>query len=171
MKFEILKPMIDNLQGDLAEVGVYQGKSAKRLAIAFPDRAIHLFDTFSGMPKNDPSIDGHKEGDFADTSLSVVQEYLRDFKNIFYYPGIFPKSALSLPDWHFAFVNIDVDLCQSTKDCLAFFWPRLVEGGVLFVQDDYGARNCKGVKVAVDRFTLANGLKLKTKGHTAWIIK
>ncbi len=169
--FKKFKPIVDNLKGDIAEVGVFQGRSAKNLASTFPNKAIHLFDTFCGMPQPDPSIDSHKKGDFAGTSLSTVQVYLKDFKNINYWPGFFPTTALLLTHLKFAFVNIDVDLYRSTKDCLDFFWPRLVKGGIFFVQDDYPALRCKGVPKAVNEFRLDKALDLKRNGDEAWLIK
>lgn len=169
--FKKFKPIVDKLNGDIAEVGVYQGSSALGLAQTFPKKKIHLFDTFSGMPPGDPNIDTHKEGDFSDTSLGRVKEKLEEYKNIYYWPGIFPVSATSLLYTKFAFVNIDVDLYRSTKDCLTFFWPRLVKKGIIFFQDDYGFCKCRGVTEAVREFILNEGLQLRRNGSEAWIIK
>ena len=37
--------------GDIAEVGVYKGGSAKMICSAKGDKHLHLFDTFEGLPK------------------------------------------------------------------------------------------------------------------------
>jgi hypothetical protein len=43
------------LPGEVAEVGVYKGGSAYLMAAIFdPDKPIHLFDIFAGMPPVDP---------------------------------------------------------------------------------------------------------------------
>jgi len=61
---------VTNLPGDVAEVGVYKGGTARLLAKTFErtGKTVHLFDTFSGMPPSDANKDLHKEGDFSDTS-------------------------------------------------------------------------------------------------------
>lgn len=163
--------ILEKAKGAIAEVSVYKGESALLLAKAFPDRIIYLFDTFSGMPESDPSIDYHKKGDFADTSLSAVMTKLKDFKNVIYYPGIFPESAKTVENIKFAFVNVDVDIYKSTKDCLEFFYPRLAEGGGIFIQDDYNFPNCKGATKAVDEFLQSQNLKLRKIKNSVWIGK
>ena len=49
----------------------------------------------------------------------------------------------------FSFVHLDVDLYQSTKDGLAWFYPRLNRGGIL-ISHDYS--NADGVRKAFDEF-------------------
>lgn len=169
--FKKFKTAIDNLKGDIAEVGVYQGSTALQLAQTFPDKTIHLFDTFCGMPQSDPSIDGHKEGDFANTSLERVKEKLKGYENIIYHPGIFPEAAAILSYRQFAFVNVDADLYVSTANSLLYFWPRIVAGGVIHIQDDYGAPRCLGATKAVDEFVRVNSLQLKKEGAAVWIVK
>ena len=51
----------------------------------------------------------------------------------------------------FAFVHIDVDLYEPTKDSLEFFYPLLSPGGVLLC-DDYGSTRCPGALKACDEF-------------------
>jgi len=139
------------LPGAMAEVGVYRGGTARLLARACPQKALHLFDTFSGMPQADPSLDRHHQGDFADTSLAEVKEYLADCPRLHFHPGLFPASAASLPPQPYALVYLDVDLYHSTKDGLEYFYPMLVKGGAI-VCDDYEWKGCPGVKKALDEF-------------------
>jgi hypothetical protein len=54
-------------------------------------------------------------------------------------------------DITFSFVHLDVDLYQPTHDSLAFFYPRMVTGGII-VCDDYGFDSCPGAKKALDDF-------------------
>ncbi len=147
-----------HLIGDFAECGVWRGGTAMLLADVMaeeehaPDRQLHLFDTFEGMPKSaelDPS--GHSEGDFA-TSLESVKSRLSPFANVAFHRGEIPTRFDSVADRTFAFVHADVDLYSSTRDCLTFFYPRIVPGGIL-VSDDYGFRLYeKSARVAVDEF-------------------
>ncbi|MFH1836094.1 MAG: TylF/MycF/NovP-related O-methyltransferase, partial [Methanobacteriota archaeon] len=47
------------IEGDVAEVGVYKGGSAKLICEARADKAVHLFDTFEGIPNVSESDDKH----------------------------------------------------------------------------------------------------------------
>ncbi|OGO04732.1 MAG: hypothetical protein A2Y91_07280 [Chloroflexi bacterium RBG_13_54_8] len=148
-----------HLAGDFAECGVYRGGSAFLIASTLAERdvnnrrQVHLFDTFQGMPStanDDPS--GIKEGRFGDTSLSAVKDYLRDFPFVTFHQGYIPATLAPVKDRQFAFVHIDVDLYLTTRDCLEFFYPRMVSGGVI-VFDDYGwAIFRDSEKRAVDEF-------------------
>ena len=42
-----------DLDGEMAEVGVYQGVSARLISLASGSRPLHLFDTFAGLPEPD----------------------------------------------------------------------------------------------------------------------
>jgi hypothetical protein len=140
------------LPGDLAEVGVYKGGSAKMICEVKGEKKLHLFDTFQGMPETDASIDVHKKGDFSDTSLESVRSYLAGCRNVEFHKGVFPETASNLPpETRFCFVNLDVDLYRSTLDGLRFFYPRMSRGGII-ISHDYRSISCPGVKKAFDEF-------------------
>jgi O-methyltransferase len=147
-----------SLQADFAECGVYRGGTAYLLAAMLretghPDTPLHLFDTFSGMPDTAvPKRDWHKPGDLADTSAKEVGEFLSSYANVTLHPGFIPRTFEQVRDRRFAFAHVDVDLYPSTYDCCAFFYERLVPGGIL-VCDDYGfAHFERAAKKAVDTF-------------------
>ena len=139
------------IAGDIAELGVYRGGTARMLASACPGKRLMLFDTFAGLPAADPTVDGHQGGDFSETSLPQVQAFLSDCPNVEWFPGFFPDSAAGNEARRFSLVYVDGDLYQSTKDALAWFYPRLVTGGVM-VFDDYGSPRCEGVQRAIAEF-------------------
>ena len=143
------------IDGDIAEVGVYKGGSAKVIAEFKGDKKLHLFDTFEGMPEVDASIDKHKKGDFWDTSLDSVKSYLSNYKEIYFYKGYFPASlaGTNCHALNFSFVNLDVDIYESTKSSLEFFYGRVNRGGVI-LSHDYRSISCPGVKKAFDEFFL-----------------
>lgn len=138
------------ISGEFAEVGVYKGGTAKLIARLAPAKEVHLFDTFSGMPDTN-QYDFHKKGDFDDTSLQGVHNFLQDCRNTSLYAGFFPATAGPIMAKRFAFVHIDVDIYQSVKDCCEFFYDRMTTGGIMLF-DDYGFISCKGAKLAVDEF-------------------
>jgi O-methyltransferase len=139
------------VRGDVAEVGVYKGGTARLLARTLGGKKIHLLDTFAGMPPTDPDRDLHREGDFADTSLAAVVRYLRGGGDVAFHPGFFPRSAEGLSAKSFCLVHVDVDIYRSVLDCCDFFYPRMEPGGIMLF-DDYGFLTCPGAKVAVDEF-------------------
>ena len=47
----------ENIPGAAAEFGVFRGDFAACINAAFPDRTIHLFDTFAGFPEEDVKIE------------------------------------------------------------------------------------------------------------------
>jgi len=140
-------------KGDIAEVGVFKGGTARLLAecVERQDKNIHLFDTFEGIPHSNPKLDIVRQGDFKDTSLESVKSLLSGFKNIHFHQGCFPESAKSSEGLRFSLAHIDVDIYKSVIDCCVFFYPRMEKGGIM-VFDDYGHVCCPGAKTAVDEF-------------------
>ena len=146
---------VASLRGDIAEVGVYKGGTAKLLAKSFESKGkiVHLFDTFTGMPESDTARDFHMAGDFGDTSLEKVRNFLSDCINVRFYQGFFPETSKPVENTTFCIVHVDADIYQSISDCCRFFYPRLERGGIM-VFDDYGFISCPGAKIAVDEFFL-----------------
>lgn len=137
-------------EGDFAEVGVFKGGSSYMLATVAPNRTIHSFDTFEGMPETDPTHDWHKKGDFMVDSFAILS-FLAQKENIQAHKGFFPDTAEPVLNTKFSLAHIDVDIYKSIKDCLEFFYPRMVPGGFI-ISDDYGAITCPGAKEAWDAF-------------------
>lgn len=139
----------EHVAGDLAEVGVYQGGSAKLICEANGNRPLHLFDTFAGIPKVE-EIDTplFYEGQFT-APFEDVKDYLKDYSDVHFYRGLFPNTALAVEHKQFSFVHFDVDTRESTTSCLRFFYPRMARGGII-ISHDY--INAAGVKEAFDEF-------------------
>ena len=140
-----------NLQGDIAEVGVYKGGTARLICEIKGDKNLYLFDTFEGLPETHDNDLFVQKGWLHDTSLESVKNYLSDFKNIHFLKGIFPETAEPISDKKFSFIHLDTNLYQSTLDALEFFWPRMVIGGRI-VSHDYNASSMPGVKKAFMEF-------------------
>lgn len=142
-----------SLAGDIAEVGVYRGGTARILTETSRPfaKSVHLFDTFEGMPAVDRAKDIHREGDFSDTSVDSVKKQLGKLDNYVIHQGIFPATADAVETERFSLVHIDVDIYKSVLDCCEFFYPRVTGAGLL-VFDDYGSESCPGAKLAVDEF-------------------
>jgi hypothetical protein len=123
------------LDGVMAEVGVYQGCSARLISEASGGRPLHLFDTFEGLPAPGATETRHLRQNQYGAGLDQVKTYLDDRPNIHFHRGLFPGTAAELKDLRFSFVHLDVDLKSSTRACLDFFYPRLAAGGVIMTHD------------------------------------
>lgn len=135
------------IKGDAAEMGVYKGNTAAIIAKALPNKRLHLFDTFEGLPELSKKDREFKKGEYS-ASLSEVKKNLRKYKNIIYYPGIFPETGKKCKQKFFSFVHIDFDLYEGTKASLEFFYPRLSPGGIFLIHDYPQV----GIKKAIDEF-------------------
>ncbi|MBG0781434.1 MAG: class I SAM-dependent methyltransferase [Bacteroidales bacterium] len=129
-----------NLEGDIAELGVYQGATAQILHLMNPEKHLHLFDTFSGFPTADLEKEkgeaaSYTPQHFADTSLEKVKVKLGQSEKVVFYPGKFSEQCVKASKIRFCFVSIDVDLAQPTSEGLSFFYERLLPGGVIIVHD------------------------------------
>jgi O-methyltransferase len=165
------------LTGNVAELGVYKGKFAKYINQYFPDRKLYLFDTFRGFDKRDIEREKSKqfslaEQDFSDTSLEVVLGQMPFPNNCIPVKGFFPDSASRIEDV-FVFVSLDADLFEPIYQGLLFFYPRLREGGYIFVHD-FNNDAYKGAREAVERFCSEqkiNFLALPDLGGSAILMK
>lgn len=142
----------NNIKGSVAELGVYRGDFARIINEAFPDRKLFLFDTFEGFNKQDILVDRKKDysigsQDFSKTSIDIVLSKMKTPWNCIIKPGYFPDSAADVTDM-FAFVSIDADLFKPVYDGLRFFYPKLAQGGYIFVHD-YNNDEYKGANAAV----------------------
>lgn len=161
---------VKNLSGDIAEVGVYKGGSASVISKTLDNDRIFLFDTFEGMPATSKFDNHHKPNDFNDTSYEAVVNLFKENKNVYIYKGIFPKENSDVvKDCKFKFVHLDVDIYESYKECLDFFYDRVVSGGIM-VFDDYAAKSCLGAKQAVDEFIDKYNITLHKGGNKQYYI-
>jgi len=143
-----------NLTGSVAEVGVYRGDFAQYINLAFPDRKLILFDTFSGFEAEDLEHDirSHYSDPqktlFQDTSIEVVKEKLVFREQADFRVGIFPDSAKGLDEERYCFVSIDLDLYRPIRLALEYFFQKLVPGGYILLHD-YATEEFKGVRIAL----------------------
>jgi len=138
---------VKDLPAAAADVGAYRGACSLVMRRLAPEKELHLFDTWSGNPHEDP-LCHHRKGEWA-ADLAECKKVVGSDARTHYHVGVFPESVNGESSARFCFVVIDGDTYQTTKDAIAFFWPRLVEGGKLFI-DDYDWQPCAGVRKAVD---------------------
>lgn len=139
---------VRGVPGDMAELGVASGASAKMISARAPERTLHLFDTFEGLPSPSEKDSPRFKKMQYHCSLDEVMKYLKG-DNVVFHKGIFPDTAHATSDARFAFVHLDGDLYETTRAGLEWFYPRLNRGGMLICHDyDTSA----GVNQAFDEF-------------------
>jgi len=168
------------IPGDLVECGVWRGGSCMLMAAALlslgkSDRRILMFDTFEGHPPPDPERDidlwGNRayeewrsqthEGAVKGWGRAPLDEVMNNLHSTGY-PGAllrFVKGMVEDTAPHnvpqqLALLRLDTDWYASTRAALLHFYPRLVSGGVLIL-DDYG--HYRGQRQAVDEYFGATG--------------
>ena len=147
--------MLRNLQGNVAELGVFRGEFARHINAHFPTKKLYLFDTFEGFTESDlqhekQHVQNMGVGHLGDTHVELVLSQMPHVAQCVVRKGWFPDTARGLENECFCFVSLDTDLHDSTLAGLEFFYPRLVSGGVILI-DDYDS-GFDGVSRAVDAF-------------------
>lgn len=126
------------------------------------DRFLHVYDSFEGMPAQNP------EGDKGTSLVEIMREgsiacTVTDVLGNFQMRGVEPTPVIhkgwfedtlprSLPD-EIAFALLDGDFYDSIGISLAAVWPRMVSHGIVMI-DDYDFPAIPGCRRAVDEFVI-----------------
>lgn len=153
-----------NLEGSVAELGVYRGDFARKINECFSDRVLYLFDTFEGFWDKDlaQSKDGAMgatlgKRHFSNTSVELVLNKMPHKEQCIIKKGWFPQSSVECENERFCFVNLDADLYEPILAGLEFFYPKMVSGGVILIHE-YFSSGYVGVREAVSEFMRKNAL-------------
>ncbi len=158
---ELLK-LVAHIPGDTAECGVFEGASSEVILQASTSltRTHHLFPIrFQGLSAPGPQDGAHWTGGDLSASESTVRRNLQPYQRVMFHSGWIPQRFEEVSGRSFAFVHIDVDLHDPTRDSIAFFYPRLSAGG-LMVFDDYGFHSCPGARKAIDDYLFGRPEKI-----------
>lgn len=132
--------------GAIVEAGAFHGGSTAKFSLVarLANRNFEVFDSFEGMPQNTEaggkSIYG-REHHFPKSSHAVGLEEVRgnverygDPSRTHFHQGFFSDT---MPKFHesVAIACMNVDLAQSTRDCLHYLYPLTSPGGVIYSQD------------------------------------
>lgn len=141
----------NNVQGDYVECGVWRGgMSAAISEILGPDKKIHLFDSFEGLPAaaeidgsaainwqknvNDP---GYYNNCSAEVNYVENAMKLARHDNYSIYPGWFSETLPGFSKRPIGILRLDGDWYDSIMTSLVYLFPMVVDGG-LIILDDYG---------------------------------
>ncbi len=180
--YELFK-MVNELEGDIVECGVFKGASLLRFA-SFQDvfgkqkRKVIGFDIFGTFPETAFESDKSHRKDFIDDAgaESIGKEQLLEIcerkglkTEVLLVGGdvvqTVPAYVQEHPDQKIALLNLDTDIYEPAVTILEHLYPLIVPGGVL-ISDDY--RVFPGETKAIDDFfrgknvTIQNFPNLKT---------
>jgi O-methyltransferase len=160
---------IAKIPGDIAEVGVYKGGSAKIIAEAKSQKELFLFDTFEGIPHTGPHDQpGTYTGQHA-ADIKDVEILLQNYSGIHIHKGSFPFPCSDIAKRMLSFVHLDVNTYESTYKCLNFFYPKVTSGGVII---SHNYLNNRGVFKAInDFFQVKPEIVIELVGSFGMIIK
>jgi hypothetical protein len=123
------------LRGLILEFGVFKGGTIRYIANLLPDRKVHGFDSFEGLPSAWEGT-GHEQGAFhAGGRLPRVPS------NVTLHRGFFDAT---LPAWEqrypdpIAFIHVDCDIYASTKTIFDVLESRIAPGFVIVFDEYFG---------------------------------
>lgn len=153
-----------NMRGSVAEAGVYKGDYSKEINRVFPDRKLYLFDTFEGFPERDIEAEDKKSDVSAEylkqTSEDVVIKRMPHRENCIVKKGYFPETVGGIED-DFVYVSLDMDLYQPTLAGIEYFYPRMVDGGIIAIHD-YFSDAYPNVRQSLKDYENEHHITLKT---------
>jgi hypothetical protein len=147
------------LNGAVAEIGAYKGGNAQLLLSAMSlwkdNRRYYVLDSFEGFPDlsgHDPT--GMQDSYNYDYKRERIFNALAGYPLASVYPGFVPQTFSQIPDdSKFSLVFYDCDLYQPALDSYAFFWERLLPGGILVIHDNIATpKGWTGVRLATQEF-------------------
>lgn len=164
---EIIK---NSVPGNTAELGVFRGVFSRLIHAHLPQKTHYMYDSFQGFDEgylNEIMMDYSDErkktslewaDSFKDTSVDIVMQDMPSPQTCVIREGLFPGTLTNDDEKEvFAFVSLDVDLEEPTYQGLHFFFPRISEGGYMFIHD----YNAGGVQRAIRRYEVENGIVIK----------
>lgn len=149
-----------DIRGDFVECGVFFGGASMLIArtllsLGITDRELWLYDSFGGFVGEQAEDDITWYGDKIDLRLDDFESIVEANMESTGYPrthlvkGDIEKVAPDNTHGDIALLRLDTDTYHSTAAELEHFYPKLVTGGVLII-DDYG--HALGARRAVDEY-------------------
>lgn len=158
--------ILAKVKGSVAEAGVFRGTFSRLINAKFPNKTLYLFDTFESFDRTEfeTEVSAGRCSDtffqyFLDTDEEKVMARMPYPKKCVIRKGLFPATVRGLEKEKFAFVSLDMDFEKSILEGLRFFYPRINEGGAIFIHD-YNNRFLEGVRKAVETYETESGYRM-----------
>lgn len=153
------------LEGDFVECGVNRGfLSASVMRFvgfeSLSDRRFFLFDTYAGLVEE--QVTDHDTAAYRNVYSDCYQfvvESFRKYPNVVVVKGVVPEILSTVAIDKVAYLSIDMNCVFPEIAALEHFWPKLVKGAVV-VLDDYGFSGHEEQKREADRFAAAHSVRI-----------
>lgn len=161
--------VVKHLEGDFVECGVNRGWFSRAVMhyidFAHMKKTFYLLDTFSGFSdkyttdeeKELGRVPG-KEGGY-DECYESVKNTFKDFSNVRIVKGPIPDTLPAVNTEKVCYLSIDMNCVLPEIAAAEYFWPKLVKGGII-VLDDYGWKTHLKQKEAFDQFARQRGVEI-----------
>jgi O-methyltransferase len=172
-------------EGDYVECGVAAGAQIIAMATASPNKIIHAFDSFDGIPlpcNRDDQMPGIRyltkeeqkdlpnagEQELVSSGATVIplDGFIHNLmkcdinlSNITIHKGWFEETLPKTSIAKISILRLDGDLYNSTLVCLQYLFNNVIEGGIVII-DDYELEGCKN---ACDDYFKSIGYEPKYK--------
>lgn len=141
------------IEGAIVECGTWRGgMAAAMMELGGADWPYHFFDSFEGLPPAQP-IDGEAAVRYQqersspwyfDNCTASEEDFLATLartglpcSQVHVHRGFFEQTVPAADTGPIAVLRLDADWYESTRICLEHFFPRVVSGGLVLI-DDYG---------------------------------
>lgn len=132
--------LVFNVPGAVVELGCHEGKTSVFLQMIIdhfaPDRELHVYDSFQGMPVRGPADIFLDEGELTVTKEHVEEVFRQWGQKLPYIHAGWFKDTLpsSLPS-SIAFAYLDGDYYDSILTSLEYVCPRLSKNAIVLIHD------------------------------------
>lgn len=145
------------LEGDFVECGVNTAFLTKSVVeytnfSTLLDKTFYLFDTYNGLVESlvtEDDIAAHRN-EYTECYQFVIDTF-KDYKNVKVIKGIVPDSLNSENIEKVAYLSIDMNCVLPEIAALEFFWPKMVKGGIIIL-DDYDSPGHEAQQEGADKF-------------------
>jgi O-methyltransferase len=180
----ILAKKFFNSEGVFVECGVWKGGMAASISEYIKPKKAFLFDSFEGLPSAKP-IDGVEAKIWQDNT-SGPNYFDNCYADISYAYEAMGKTEMKyeiFKGWFnevfenlefndkISVLRLDADWYDSTMECLSFFYPKVMHGGIIIIDDYYAWDGCS--KAVHDYLSRNNSHSriFSTTNNTMYIIK
>lgn len=157
------------LPGDFVECGVNTGIASLAVCeyIDFnaTGKRFWLFDTYNGIPADqmtarERELRAGTEAMYADC-YDIARHNFTQFPATHLVRGVVPDTLGTVAIEQVCYLSIDMNIALPERAAIEFFWPRLVSGAPI-VLDDYAWRGYEDQKAAMDEFARLAGVEILT---------
>jgi hypothetical protein len=154
------------LSGAFVECGVNRGFLSSAIMQYLNwnhlNRNFYLFDTFRGLVDAQVNPEERAIGRLTSRYSECYEEACRNFSefhNVYLIRGTVPDTLSSVSIDQVAYLSIDMNCAMPEVAAVRFFWPKLIQGGVVLF-DDYAYQGYEPQAKALDELALELGVSI-----------